>query len=294
MDCYKFKTISGMLKITSKKSIEHYVVSRLWHRIDNTNVEMVLQQYVMRQTQSYALVDIAFPQIGILIEVNEPPHYNSQGRIESDRKRIEEVEEKTGYKIYVLDCRKTLVEINEEIEHIAIHIRNEVDRSMACGDFQPWDPDLKRNAEYWERVGALSIDENITLNTIEEICALFNADFSKTKRGFRRVGGIPHPRVKEIFLWWPSIDSKRANWINRISDDEKTIVERYDSDDEEIVSHKSPDNPDKDRVVFIHTKDVFGIVGYKFVGVFRYNDSKSAEQKASVWDRVQGAIDLKL
>jgi hypothetical protein len=280
-----------MFRKISGKPIEHYVVSRLWHGIDDLDVEMVLQQYVRRQEERYALVDIAFPQIGLFIEINEPQHYNSQETIASDKQRIEEIKQKTGKNLYVFDCRKTLAEINSEIEKIAAYIRSEVARKMLAGEFESWDPDLRRNADYWKSVGSLSTMDNVVLSTIEEICVLFGADFSKIKRGFLRVGGIKHPEDRGLFLWWPSL-KKRAKWINEISDNGKTITERYDSIEKTNSSYKPPDNPEKDRVVFVHRKDVFGIMGYWFAGVYRYNQPISLEQNASVWSRVRDNIKL--
>src|SRR5690606_39566153 len=75
---YKLDYISRLLQRTSSKRIEHYVISRIWHLLDNYDVKMTPQQYVSRELTQYALTDIYFPQIGLHVEVNEPVHYHSR------------------------------------------------------------------------------------------------------------------------------------------------------------------------------------------------------------------------
>ena len=89
---YKLDYISRLLQRTSSKRIEHYVISRIWHLLDNYEVKMTPQQYVTREVSQYALTDVYFPQIGLHVEANEPAHYESVDKINRDLKRQQEIE----------------------------------------------------------------------------------------------------------------------------------------------------------------------------------------------------------
>ena len=113
MSYNKLDYISRLFQRTSKKRIEHYVISRIWHLLDDYDIKMVPQQYVSREQSKYALTDVYFPQFGFHIEVNEPAHYESEESINRDNERQNEIENKTGHKVFVIDCRKKLEEIGK-------------------------------------------------------------------------------------------------------------------------------------------------------------------------------------
>ncbi len=46
---YKLDYISRFLQRTSSKRIEHYVIYRIWHLLDNYDIKMTPQQYVSRE-----------------------------------------------------------------------------------------------------------------------------------------------------------------------------------------------------------------------------------------------------
>lgn len=109
---YKLDYISRVLQRTSRKRIEHYVISRIWHLLDNYDLKMTPQQYVSRELSQYALTDIYFPQIGFHIEVNEPAHYENEDRVSRDLKRQQEIETNTGHQVFVIDCRQDIIGIH--------------------------------------------------------------------------------------------------------------------------------------------------------------------------------------
>lgn len=91
------------------------------------------------------------------------------------------------------------------------------------------------------------------MNNIEDICNLFDADFSKTKRGYLRRGGIPHPTNNNIHIWWPS-EKKRQGWVNRLSKDESIITETHDDMDKRSKYFEDNKNTEHKRIVFFHHK----------------------------------------
>jgi hypothetical protein len=119
---YKVEYITKLFQKTSPKAIENYCLTRLWHKLDNDEIKIIPQQYVNRHNNNFALTDVYLPQFKIHIEVNEPAHYSSEDRIISDEKRKIEIENNTGHKLFVIDCRKDLKEIHNQINVIISEI----------------------------------------------------------------------------------------------------------------------------------------------------------------------------
>ena len=57
---YKLNYLSKTFSKIDKKSIETYVISRIWNKLDNLDIKIVCQQYVKRES-GYALLDLYFP-----------------------------------------------------------------------------------------------------------------------------------------------------------------------------------------------------------------------------------------
>ena len=223
---YKLDYITRFFQKTSSKAIENYVLTRLWHRLDNDQIKIVPQQYVNRHNEKYALTDVYFPQFKIHIEVNEPAHYLSEERILADKTRRHQIESITGHKLIEIDCRKDLLTIHEDSEKIIIEIQELTKYQILNNKFQPWNPDMERSPKFWKEKNTISIKDEVSFSNIEDICDLFNANFMQTKRGFLRLGGISHPQNNQILLWWPSSHT-RQGWVNKINEAENAIIETH-------------------------------------------------------------------
>ena len=174
----KTKYITSFFEKTSKKKIENYCLTRLWHRLDNDEIKIIPQQYVNINPEKYALTDVYLPQFKIHIEVNEPAHYLSQVKIEEDKLRKFEIENQTGHKLYTIDCRKELSQIHQQIDTIVSEINDRISEQKSNGTFKPWQPDIEKNPDYWKQKKVISLEDEISLTNIEDICKLFNADFN--------------------------------------------------------------------------------------------------------------------
>ena len=74
---YKLEYMERLFAKISKKKTESYVISRIWHQLNDDRVKFVVQQYIRRTHDKYALADLYLPQLNILIEINEPFHKNN-------------------------------------------------------------------------------------------------------------------------------------------------------------------------------------------------------------------------
>jgi len=288
---YKLQYISKLFQKTSKKAIENYVLTRLWHRIDNDEVKMIPQQYVNRHLNKYALTDVYFPQFKIHVEVNEPVHYNSKERILADKQRKIEIESQTGHKVYVIDCRKHLLEIHRDIDKIVNVINSVIKELKKTNEFKPWQADDERNPEFWKKKNSISIKDEVSFNNIEDICKLFDADFNKTKRGYLRRGGVNHPHDNKILLWWPS-EKTRQGWLNKLDENNETITETHEEAQKKQKHFKDHLNTEQIRYTFFHHKDILGLTSYKFKGVFAYDTKKSRAEIGTVWKKIGDKITL--
>ena len=279
----KLDYISRLFQKTSHKAIENYVITRLWHKLDDNRIKMLPQQYVNRHEDKYALTDVFFPQVKIHVEVNERAHYESEERILADALRKKEIEKQTGHRVCVIDCRKSLQEIHNDIEHIVEEIRNAVAEQERKGEFEPWNPDEEKTPEYWKKKGQISIKDEVMFDTTDKICKLFDTVAPPRK------GGTPHPR-KKLHIWWPN--EKNKNFYNKLEDNDEKITE-YCKDERKREKHIQDflSNP-VDRLTFFKYKDVLGFSGYKFKGVYELDKNETLSKNALVWKRISTEFQL--
>ncbi|MBM3455737.1 MAG: hypothetical protein FJX80_11395 [Bacteroidetes bacterium] len=282
---YKLEYITRLFQKASSKAIEHYCLSRLWHQLNNEDIKFIPQQKVTRNEKKYALTDLYLPQLKMHIEINEPPHYASPERIRADKKRRKQIEDNTGHKVYEIDCRKDLKEIHADIDKLVGLIQKQIAIQHQNGTFKPWRPDEDSNPILLRRKGFISTADEVSLNSIEDICQLFGADFNKTKRGFLRRGGILHPQDKNILIWWPS-DRTRQGWLNSVCKGGKEIIETHSDGKKKHEHYIKYLNSSQKRIVFFHCTDVLGLTSYKYHGIYAYDQKKSAPDIGSVWRKV--------
>jgi len=288
----KLDYISRLLQRTSKKRIESYVIGRIWHLLDDYNIKMVPQQYVTRTSIKYALTDVYFPQIGFHVEVNEKAHYDSDENIQRDLNRIEEIKRNTSHKVFVIDCRENLKGIHQQIDHVVTAINEAVSLQKESGTFVNWQPENEYNPNYWKEKGTISIQDEVSLRTIEDIAQLFDIEPNKTKRGFLRIPSIEHPKFSNYLLWWPA-EKKRSGWVNTYDEVKATITETHTNPEKKANHYHEFSNKENTRIVFFHYKDILGVNNYKFVGIFKNDNNLSNENIGTVWVRVGEQLNLK-
>ena len=288
---YKLDYISRLFQRTSSKRIEHYVITRIWHLLDDYDIKMTPQQYVSREQVKYALTDVYFPQIGFHLEVNEPAHYESEDRIQKDLKRQNEIEKNTGHRIFTIDCRKDLIAIHRQIDDLVSTIKVAISQKKKDGVFKPWRPEIEHNPNHWKEKGEIAISDDVSFYTIEDICLLFGVDPNKIKRGYLRKGAISHPDFPDLLLWWPS-ERQRSGWQNYYDEINGTITETHSAKEKKLQHYQRHSKVTDTRVVFFHYKDILGRTNYKFVGVFTNDKSKSKKEIGTVYVRIGERLNL--
>lgn len=281
---YKLEYMERLFAKIGKKKTESYVISRIWHQLDDDRVKFVVQQYIRRTQDKYALADLYLPQLNIFIEINEPFHKNN---VEVDKIRNEEILSVTHSKPIVIDCDNDIQEIHRQVTDVVKLIKQ---RISELGDkFKPWDDASTLTVEYHRNKGYLKVEDNECLRTTEEVAEVLG---TKAKhRGFLRASGAVIPNKKHEIVWWPNTEHRL--WHNELSKDGMFIYEYPKTEDKRAAHLKQwLSAPEETRITFLRYKDDLGFCFYRFVGVFRLNREKSIQENKCVWERVSDTYQL--
>ena len=272
---FKLEYMERLFAKISKKKTESYVISRIWHQLDDDRVKFVIQQYIRRTQDKYALADLYLPQLNIFIEINEPYHKDKNGVLrEIDKIRNEEILNVTHSKPIVIDCDCGIMEIHRQVTDVVDLIRQ---RISELGDkFKPWDEANTLTVEYHRNKGYLKVEDNECLRTTEDVAAVIGA--KPKHRGFLRASGAAVPNRKNEIVWWPN--TEHHLWCNHISEDSMCIYE-YPKAEDKRAGHLQHwlSAPQETRITFLRYKDDLGFCFYRFVGVFRLDKEKSLQEK---------------
>ena len=181
--------------LTSLRKIKHkewefFVISRIIHGLDDDEIEFVSQQLVRRPNNTWALMDLYFPQFGLHIEIDEPNHLNQQ---EADAKRERDIVQITGREpvhIAIAEAdksRKSIATIRAEVDKIIDYIKERKADLKTAGDMS-----LKKaetNVEHeLQEIGKVSaklgqLEQGSNPETLKKIQEL-NAELSQTINDF--------------------------------------------------------------------------------------------------------------
>lgn len=279
---FKLEYMERLFAKISKKKTESYVISRIWHQLDDDRVKFVIQQYIRRTQDKYALADLYLPQLNIFIEINEPYHKDKNGVLrEIDKIRNEEILNVVHSKPIVIDCDCEITEIHRQVTDVVDLIRQRI--SELGDNFKPWDEANTLTVEYHRNKGYLKVEDNECLRTTEDVAAVFG---TKPKhRGFLRASGAAVPNRKNEIVWWPNTEHRL--WCNQLSEDGMCIYEYPKAEDKraEHLAHWLS-APQETRITFLRYKDDLGFCFYRFVGVFRLDKEKSLQENKCVWERI--------
>lgn len=206
---YLVKTFSR----TKRKDYENYILTAIWHKLDNIDIKPVSQQYVKRKNGTHALMDLYFPQLHIEVEVDEVYHQDNQ---EADKLRMDDIisavneEFIEDFLCLRIDATKSLEEINDRINEVVKIIKDKALKiPLKWKTYEEEIIQLKQK-EY------LSIYDDIAFKNIKDIA---NTVFGKNAKGYQR----SFFRVKDnIWLWCPKLSitedgytkSAAGGWLN--------------------------------------------------------------------------------
>lgn len=277
----KLEFIIRQLAKTDKKNYENYVVSRIWHKVDNVNVKFITQQYVSRGEGKYALTDMYFPQINLHVEVDEQHHKEN---IAADKVREADIVNITNHKIMRVDIYKGLKDIHGQIDDIVKQINSMI---QCLGDkFIPWDLQKEFSPETYINKGYISVEDNVAFMRGYEACNCFGLNY----KGWQR-GEANHPIEKDTSIWMPKL-YPNGEWDNTMSFKEDTIFEKAALTNEKHYNKQFNIETikRKKRIVFSKVRGPLGDIMYRFKGLFELDEKESVKKNCVVWRKINDTV----
>ena len=218
------------------------------------------------------MIDLYFPQINYGVECDEAYHKDNtlkDAAREIDLQTALSACSEDGLTIRRVDATLDADALHARIREIVAEIKEKI--AEKGNQLPPWlDPE-----EEWAVIkqrGVLRIADNYSFSTIADICQkCFGKDANyRIQRSFFRV-------TDDRMLWCPKLaielpDGSKAaqsrGWVNELSADWNVIIEHNNSGATPVK------HPDKPRYTFAKSKDERGEDAYRFIGVFKWNETK--------------------
>lgn len=270
-----------MLQKIQTKKHELYAISRILHRLDDPEIELVTQQAV-HTGEGLALLDLYLPQFGIAVEVDELHHFSAHSR-EADRAREQRVLDLTSLEFVRLGIGslRTRDEFRGDVDAFIEDVRRRKQIAISTGSFAPFAYGSRHDPAHWIARGRLTIDDEAQMQRMHHVTRLFGYQHKHWQRATLRLDDGRQ-------VWMPYLaqegSPRRTDWDNRLLDGGQTIVERR------LGDWATGTYEDVERIVFAKFRDpVFGSVYYRFLGVFRI---RSQEDDTTTFTRVATEITL--
>lgn len=267
-------------KIQSKKH-EVYAISRILHRLDDPEIELVTQQAVHTR-DGLALLDLYLPQFGIALEVDELHHIATHSK-EADKAREQRVLDLARLEFVRLGIgqMKDREEFKAKVDQFIDDVRGRKRDGIAAGTFSPFSYGARHDPEHWLARGRLTVDDDAQMQVMPHVTRLFGFHHKHWQRATVRLSGGAQ-------IWMPFLAQegapKRSDWDNRLIGGGETIVERS------LGDWTTGTYEDVDRVVFAKFRDpVFGSVYYRFLGVYKL---ASQSRDTATFTRIATEIEL--
>jgi hypothetical protein len=275
----KTEYLARMLnKRTKNKNFENFVVNAIYFRINNLDLEPVTQQYVKRDNNKYALIDLYFPQINYAIEVDEGHHLFEENEIK-DKIRSIDIHERIRcqikrIKIFEKNTEPRPIEdINKEINEIVQEIKDRIRLKNKPIRWLDYDEKL----ELLKKKDKLRTNDDIDFYGITKILNFFERKTNNGKEYENYQHAYKEDFSKGYSLWVPhwSVKDQKNNfisingWVNYPSEDMEEITEidvnGTETPKSEIGEHN--ENGIK-RITFMHMNDRFGKDCCRFIGIY--------------------------
>lgn len=274
----KYEFIKKQLSKTNKKNDENYVVTRIWHRLNNVEIKMMTQQYIVRdgETKRYALADIYFPQINVIIEIDEPYHLSNE-MVLNDAMRQHDIIQALQCDVYRVKVLADLHEMNVQIDQLVEQLQQRFDRLAVL----KWDVSEAYDPQTYINQGYIDATEHIAFKTVKDCCNCFGAGY----KGFQG-SGAKHKFNEAIDIkalkFYPN-----ADWNNTLASDERYFIEyNTNAEKNEAYLQKRLYELRQELALFAHVRSEFGGFEYVFKGHYKVNHEKSLAQGKVFYDRI--------
>lgn len=277
----KYDYIKRQLAKTNKKNDENYIITRIWHLLDNYDIKINTQQYVVRsnkyQKVEYGLIDLYFPQFNLAIEIDEAHHKNDINQT-LDEIRKNDIVHALDCEFIRIDATESLEKIHEKIDQIVEKINSLTKEKW----FVPWDAEKEYDPNTYIEQGYIDADDNISLRLVADCCNVFGAGYA---HGIQK-SGAPHKFEEDT-------DIKRLKffpnetWNNQLLENEELFIE-YNTipEENEAYFQKRMYQLNQKIALFAYAKTSSGRFEAIFKGFYVLNREKSKETGVLTYNRI--------
>lgn len=272
----------------SHKRWEHYIINRIFHRLNDPELEFVCQQCIRKEGHSgqIYLVDLLFPQLKLYLEIDEAHHDSDEAKM-ADRIRCLDIMEATGFIEKRIPANNTTLDkINHLVDEFILFVRDRKAQQEAQGLFRPWDYNSRYTAQIHINAGFLEVGPYAAFRYHRDALQCFGyGDKGHHQSGSWRV---PETIVKaiglsgDVMVWFPRL-YKAGEWDNSLSIDGDLITEKS------LNSTRNYRETWCYRIVMAHSRDELNRILYRFLGVFTQDEQLSSEG-VNVFKRVDTRI----
>jgi hypothetical protein len=271
--------VASLSKLNHKKW-EFYVITRVFHILNDLEIEFVCQQPVFHQEKSafrMRLLDLYFPQLGLCLEVNESYHNKDEQKIK-DEKRKKSILERRRKQVGVKDVTplqiiplnifsedtdrdRSIIEINQDIDEFVKLVR--LKKHELKENFQSWDYEYSFKPERFIKKGILNVDEHPTF--LYQHSAL--KCFGFTGKGWQ---AAVWPTNDELGyqVWFVRLVPHKM-WQNSLNNDGTLLTETLLSASLADEQKQLLNDRGTEKAIFARSKDDLGRTLYRFIGRFR-------------------------
>jgi len=276
----KFEYLIKQLGRIEQKKYEHYVITRIWHLLNDLEIKIITQQYIKRE-KGFALTDLYFPQLKTHVEIDEAYH-KQERQVELDKIREKDIINTINHEIIRVDVNQEISEVNKKIDEIVRDIKK---KKLETKNFIPWNIETEQTPDIYISKGYLDADEDILFKKSIQALKCFGVNYKRYQRG-----GKKHPYEENVLIWFPKTYQNKK-WLNEISEDDIYIYEKA-RDLQERKKHieKYLKSEEKTRIVFAQVRDSLGDIMYRFKGKYILDNELTNNENGLVWKRTDTKV----
>lgn len=272
----------------SHKRWEHYIINRIFHRLNDPDLEFVCQQCIRKEGRSgkIYLADLLFPQLKLYLEIDEAHHDSDEAKMADGIRRLD-IMEATGFIEKRIPAHNTTLDkINHLVDEFIVLVRDIKAQYEAQGMFRSWDYDTRYTAQKHINTGFIEAGPYAAFRYHKDALQCFGyGDKGHHQSGSWRV---PETVVKaigldgDVMVWFPRL-YKAGEWDNSLSIDGDLITEKS------LNPTRNYRETWRYRIVMAHSRDELNRTLYRFLGVFTQDEQLSSES-VNVFKRVDTRI----
>lgn len=272
----------------SHKRWEHYIINRIFHKLDDPQLEFVCLQCIRKEGESgkIYLADLLFPQLKLYLEIDEA-HHDSDDAKKADGIRRLDILEATGFiEKRIPTNNLTLDAINQLVDEFIQFVRDRKAQLEMQGLFLSWDYEERYTAQKHIDAGFLEAGPYAVFRYHRDALQCFGYG----DKGHHQSGGwrLPKAAVEaigltgDVMVWFPRL-YKAGEWDNSLSINGDLIRE------ESLNPERNYKETWCYRIVMAHSRDELNRTLYRFLGVFTQDESESTEG-VNVFKRVDTRV----